>query len=147
MKSHTLSSEKMPFYQKVLNLTLGIGNSPRHSVADESPVASSPFRRGYTRHSVAHPSTPVTPSPIGTPVKSSASSAAASIFRSFRRRSLRRSFRRTKSFLVKNPTGTLLSFQPQTHLHRTQSFRPLDCIHLITALVAAHQVPPPHQGP
>lgn len=114
MKSHTLSSEKMPFYQKVLNLTLGFGTSPsRHVVTgDDSPVAASPFRRGYSRHS-AHPvASPLvavsTPTAIGTPVKSSssASSTAASIFRSFRRRSLRRSFRRTKSFLVKNPTGS-----------------------------------------
>ena len=102
MKSNTLS-EKLPFYQKVLNLTLGFGASP--SRADDS---ASPFRRGYAR-TCRSPTAPT----IVTPVKNSPSSTAASIFRSFRRRSLRRSFRRTKSFLVKNPQGT-------SHIRRTQ---------------------------
>lgn len=121
MKSNGLLGEKLPFYQKVLNMTLGIGSdkSPATRKAEE-PLAS-PFRRGYTRP--GRPGLPVTPivvttpghpAHIGTPVTGtgsatkhgSASSTAASIFRSFRRRSLRRSFRRTKSFLVKNSTTT-----------------------------------------
>lgn len=121
MKSNGLLGEKLPFYQKVLNMTLGIGSdkSPATRKAEE-PLAS-PFRRGYTRP--GRPGLPVTPivvstpghpAHIGTPVAGtgsatkhgSASSTAASIFRSFRRRSLRRSFRRTKSFLVKNSTTT-----------------------------------------
>lgn len=126
MKSNGLLGEKLPFYQKVLNMTLGITGSDRSPSTRkaEEPLAS-PFRRGYTRP--GRPGLPVTPivvttpghpAHISTPVGSvagtgsatkhgSASSTAASIFRSFRRRSLRRSFRRTKSFLVKNsPTVT-----------------------------------------
>ena len=120
----------LPFYQKVLNMTLGIhhgfngggSNSPSTRKAEE-PLASSPFRRGYQRPRVMTPvMTPVasavsngpsTPVVVvaTTPPNSSSSSAAkaASIFRSFRRRSLRRSFRRTKSFLVKNPSTPVVS--------------------------------------
>ena len=98
MKSQTLN-EKMPFYQKVLNLTMGLSSPARK---EESSV-SSPFRRGYTTPR-NHPALPLTPNTMGTPLKTPSSSTAASLFRSFRRRSLRRSFRRTKSFLVKNPS-------------------------------------------
>lgn len=123
MKNNGLLTEKLPFYQKVINMTLGITGSEKSPATPrkaEEPLAS-PFRRGYTRS--GRPGLPVTPivvttpghpAHIGTPVGSngsasatkhgSASSTAASIFRSFRRRSLRRSFRRTKSFLVKNTT-------------------------------------------
>lgn len=124
MKNNGLLTEKLPFYQKVLNMTLGITGSEKSPATRkaEEPLAS-PFRRGYTRAGV-RPGLPVTPivvttpghpAHIGTPVvgsngsaskHGSASSTAASIFRSFRRRSLRRSFRRTKSFLVKNTTPT-----------------------------------------
>ena len=98
---------KLPFYQKVLN-TFG-SSSPSTRKAEE-PLASSPFRRGYTRTTpIITRSTPVVvvPSTPTTPVSCQAAhkSAASSIFRSFRRRSLRRSFRRTKSFLVKNPVS------------------------------------------
>lgn len=118
MKSNGLFSEKLPFYQKVINMTLGFGSerSPTTRKAEE-PLAS-PFRRGYTRP--GRPGLPVTPIVVaapghpaqclGTPVNGTGSaskqSTAASIFRSFRRRSLRRSFRRTKSFLVKTPSST-----------------------------------------
>jgi hypothetical protein len=137
MKNHSggLLGEKLPFYQKVLNMTLGISQSSASTRKAEEPLAPSPFRRGYTRAAAAaaaarpgipvtpihvvtttpgHPAhmgtgggttTPVTPTTIGTPTKHG-SSTAASIFRSFRRRSLRRSFRRTKSFLVKTPIPT-----------------------------------------
>lgn len=132
MKNHSgaLLGEKLPFYQKVLNMTLGIttGQSSGSTRKAEESLAPSPFRRGYTRAAAAgRPGIPVTPihvvttpghpahmgtgggtttsvtSPVSTPTKHG-SSTAASIFRSFRRRSLRRSFRRTKSFLVKTPT-------------------------------------------
>ena len=119
MKSNGLLGEKLPFYQKVLNMTLGIGSDRSPSTRKAEEPLASPFRRGYTRP--GRPGLPVTPivvtttpghpAHIGTPTGTgsatkhgSASSTAASIFRSFRRRSLRRSFRRTKSFLVKNPT-------------------------------------------
>lgn len=97
---------KLPFYQKVLNT---FGSSPSTRKAEE-PLASSPFRRGYTRTTpIITRSTPVVvvPTTPTTPVSCQAAhkSAASSIFRSFRRRSLRRSFRRTKSFLVKNPVS------------------------------------------
>jgi hypothetical protein len=114
----------LPFYQKVLNMTLGIhhgfngggSNSPSTRKAEDA-LASSPFRRGYQRPRVMTPvmavatgtgsSTPVVVVTTTPPHSNSSSAAkAASIFRSFRRRSLRRSFRRTKSFLVKNSTPT-----------------------------------------
>uniref|UniRef100_A0A0P6EXW1 Arf-GAP with GTPase, ANK repeat and PH domain-containing protein n=2 Tax=Daphnia magna TaxID=35525 RepID=A0A0P6EXW1_9CRUS len=134
MKNHSggLLGDKMPFYQKVLNMTLGItsGQSSASTRKAEESLAPSPFRRGYTRAAATRPGMAVTPihvvtttpghpahmatgggtttsvtSPVSTPTKHG-SSTAASIFRSFRRRSLRRSFRRTKSFLVKTPTPT-----------------------------------------
>ena len=137
MKNHSgaLLGEKLPFYQKVLNMTFGgISQSSASTRKAEEPLAPSPFRRGYTRAAAAaavggRPGIPVTPihvvtttpghpahmgtggatttpvTPSTTPSKHG-SSTAASIFRSFRRRSLRRSFRRTKSFLVKTPTPT-----------------------------------------
>lgn len=136
MKNHSggLLGEKLPFYQKVLNMTLGISvQSSASTRKAEEPLAPSPFRRGYTRaaaaaSAVGRPGIPVTPihvvtttpghpahmgtgggtttTPVtpSTPTKHGSTSTAASIFRSFRRRSLRRSFRRTKSFLVKTPT-------------------------------------------
>ena len=112
MKSQTLS-EKLPFYQKVLNLTLGLSASP--SVRKDDPC-SSPFRRGYTTPRGHQSQVIRSPS---TPVKASASvasstSVASSIFRSFRRRSLRRSFRRTKSFLVKNTSSSSSSSSSTT---------------------------------
>ncbi len=137
MKNHSggLLGEKLPFYQKVLNMTLGISQSSASTRKAEEPLAPSPFRRGYTRaaaaaSAVGRPGIPVTPihvvtttpghpahmgtgggtttTPVtpSTPTKHGSTSTAASIFRSFRRRSLRRSFRRTKSFLVKTPTPT-----------------------------------------
>lgn len=71
MKNHSggLLGEKLPFYQKVLNMTLGISQSSASTRKAEEPLAPSPFRRGYTRaaaaaasaSAVGRPGIPVTP--------------------------------------------------------------------------------------
>ncbi|XP_046451965.1 centaurin-gamma-1A-like isoform X1 [Daphnia pulex] len=152
MKNHSggLLGDKLPFYQKVLNMTLGISvQSSASTRKAEEPLAPSPFRRGYTRaaaSAVGRPGIPVTPihvvtttpghpahmgtgggtttTPVtpSTPTKHGSTSTAASIFRSFRRRSLRRSFRRTKSFLVKTPTPATPTPTPTITSIATDSF-------------------------